>query len=160
MTSARDRSHPVPEGYHSLTPFLAVDGGAEAIDFYQRAFAATVVSRLDDPNGTVMQAELQIGDSRLQLSDPMPELGLHAPTGEGVTSSLVHYVEDVDAVFARAVEAGAVAAEPVSDFVTGDRYGVVIDPFGHRWVITTRVEDVSAEEAARRVREWAEARHP
>jgi PhnB protein len=145
---------PVPDGYHSLTPYLAVSDGPKAIEFYQRVFGAEVISRQDLPDGRLGQAELKFGDSMLQLSNEMPQIGLRAPAGEWVHSSLVHYVDDVDATFARAIEAGARQVEPVSTFMTGDRYGTVIDPFGHRWAIMTKVEDVSREEADRRVKEW------
>jgi uncharacterized glyoxalase superfamily protein PhnB len=117
-------------------------------------FGAEVVSRQDMPDGRLGQAELRFGSSMLQLSDEMPQIGLQAPNGEWVHSSLVHYVADVDATFAKAIEYGARQVEPVSTFMTGDRYGTVIDPFGHRWAILTKVEDVSREEADRRVKEW------
>jgi uncharacterized glyoxalase superfamily protein PhnB len=148
---------PIPDGYHSLTPYLAVADGPKAIDFYQRAFGAEVVSRQDLPDGKVAHAELRFGDSMVQLSDQMPEIGLRAPAGDWVHSSLVHYVPDVDTVFTRALEAGARQVEPVSTFVTGDRYGTLIDPSGHRWAVMTKVEDVSKEEAERRVGEWLAA---
>jgi uncharacterized glyoxalase superfamily protein PhnB len=146
--------NPVPDGYRSLNPFLAVADGAKAIDFYTAVFGAEVLSRNDLPDGKVAHAELRIGDSLMQLSDEMPQIGLRAPTGEWVHSSLVHYCPDVDAAFARAIEHGARQVEEVQTFVTGDRYGTVIDPFGHRWAIMTRVEEVSREEAERRVQEW------
>jgi PhnB protein len=146
--------NPIPDGYHSINPYLAVSDGAKAIEFYQRAFGAEVVGRLDQPDGGLAHAELRIGNSMVQLSDEMPKIGLRAPNGEWVHSSLVHYVPDVDAVFQRAIDAGARQVEPVQTFVTGDRYGTVIDPFGHRWAILTRVEDVSRDEADRRVTEW------
>lgn len=152
--------NPVPDGYRSLTPYLAVPDGPKAIEFYQRVFGAEVLSRQDMPDGKVAHAELLIGDSILQLSDEMPQMGLRAPNGEWVHSSLVHYCADVDAVFAKAVDAGAKQVEPVSTFVTGDRYGTVVDPFGHRWAILTRVEEVSREEADRRVQEWVDANSP
>ncbi|HZO68362.1 MAG: VOC family protein [Kribbellaceae bacterium] len=145
---------PVPDGYHALTPYLAVADGAKAIDFYTAVFGAEVVSRNDQPDGSVAHAELRIGDSMLQLSNEIPSFGLRAPAGDWVHSSVVHYCADVDAVFARALEHGAREVEAVQTFVTGDRYGTVIDPFGHRWAIMTRVEDVSREEAERRVEEW------
>jgi PhnB protein len=146
--------NPIPAGYHSLTPYLAVSDGPKAIEFYQQVFGAEVISRQDMPDGRLGQAELKFGDSMLQLSTEMPQIGLQAPNGEWVHSSLVHYVPDVDATFARAIEAGARQVEPVSTFMTGDRFGTVIDPFGHRWAILTKVEDVSPEEADRRVKEW------
>ena len=147
---------PVPPGYTSLTPFLCVRDGAAAIDFYCRAFGATLVSRMEGPGGTVAHAELDFGIGRLQLSDPMPDYGLVAPSGEDqVSRSTCLYLPDVDAVTARAVELGATLREPPSTFVTGDRFASVLDPFGHRWAIMTRVEDVSAEEQERRLAEWA-----
>lgn len=157
MTTNTDRDtvvRPIPDGYHSLTPYLAVPDGPKAIEFYQSVFGAEVISRQDMPDGRVGQAELKFGNSMLQLSDQMPQIGLRAPNGEWVHSSLVHYVPDVDATFAKAVEAGATPVEQVQTFMTGDRYGTVVDPFGHRWAILTKVEDVSREEADRRVKEW------
>lgn len=144
-----------PEGYHSITPFVVVTDGARAIEFYQRVFDAEVVSRNDTPDGTVAHAEIRIGDSILQLSDPNPEFGLVSPgTDDAVSASLALYVEDVDATFAKAVDAGATVREKPQTFVTGDRFGSILDPFGRRWAIMTRVEDVSREEAERRVDEW------
>lgn len=146
---------PVPPGYTSLTPFLVVDGAERAIDFYTRVFGATLVSRNDNADGTVAHAELDLGNGRLQLSDPSPDAGLVAPRGgDGRDHSYVLYCTDVDAVWKAAVEAGATPFEEPSTFVTGDRFGAVHDPFGHRWAILTRVEDVSPEEAERRVNEW------
>jgi uncharacterized glyoxalase superfamily protein PhnB len=146
---------PVPPGYTALTPFLVVAGAAKAIDFYCDVFGATVVSRTEGPGGAVPHAELDFGTGRLQLGDPEPAHGLTAPEhGTVVNHSTMTYCPDVDEVFQRAVKAGAtVIAEPAT-FVTGDRYGVVIDPFGHRWAIMTRVEDVSPDEAERRVQQW------
>jgi uncharacterized glyoxalase superfamily protein PhnB len=149
--------NPIPDGYHSLTPFIAVSDGPKAIEFYQSVFGAEVISRQDLPDGGVAHAELKFGNSMLQLSDEMPQIGLRAPTGEWVHSSLVHYVPDVDATYAKAIEAGARSVEEVQTFLTGDRYGTVIDPFGHRWALMTRVEDVSREEADRRINEWLAA---
>lgn len=152
--SAQPAVAPVPEGYTSVTPYLVVDGAARAIDFYASVFGAAVVSRNELPDGTVAHAELDLGNGRIQLSDPNPEHGLVAPEGEAVTHSYVLYCADVDRVWAAAVAAGAHPYEEPSTFVTGDRYGAVKDPFGHRWAIMTRVEDVPPEEAARRVEAW------
>lgn len=146
---------PIPAGFHSLTPYLAVDGGARAIDFYRRAFGAEQLSRMDGPDDTVMHAEMRIGDSIFQLSDAMPDYGLVAPRHDGVTSAIMIYCENVDALFAQAIGAGATEVTAVNDFASGDRYGTVMDPFGHRWTLATRVEDVSPEESQRRVAEWA-----
>ncbi len=148
-----------PDGYTTLTPFLVCSPAAQAISFYGEVFGATVVGRMDGPDGTVMHAELDFGAGRLQLGDAMKEYGLVAPDrsrdGDAVSASTCIYVEDVDAVFDRAVARGATVREPVATFVTGDRFASIYDPFGHRWAIMTRVEDVSPEEAERRLDEWA-----
>jgi PhnB protein len=145
---------PIPDGYHALTPYLIVKGAARAIEFYQRAFDATVLFRMDQPDGRVGHAELRIGDSRLMLADEFPEIGASGPEaigGSPVTMFL--YVEDVDATAARAVAAGARLTRPVADQFYGDRTGGVIDPFGHVWLLATHVEDVSPEELQRRAAE-------
>ena len=146
-----------PDGYTTLTPFLVCSPAAEAIRFYGEVFGATVVSRMDAPDGTVPHAELDFGTGRLQLGDPNEAYGLAAPRREGdtVSGSTCIYVADVDAVFATAVEHGATVREEPTTFVTGDRFASVYDPFGHRWAVMTKVEDVSPEEADRRLAEWA-----
>ena len=146
-----------PDGYTTLTPFLVCAPAAEAIRFYAEVFGATVVSRMDGPGGTVLHAELDLGDGRLQLADPNDEYGLVPPRRDGdtVSGSTCIYVPDADAVFAAAVERGATVRERPSTFVTGDRFASILDPFGHRWAVMTRVEDVSPEEAERRLGEWA-----
>jgi len=145
----------VPAGYTTLTPFLVVDGAARAIEFYGAVFGAALVSRTDGPDGSVPHAELNFGTGRLQLGDPSPKLGLTAPEITGnVSHSTMIYCGDIDAAYQRAINAGATSIEEPATFVTGDRFGVVMDPFGHRWAIMTRVEDVPAEEAERRVQEW------
>jgi uncharacterized glyoxalase superfamily protein PhnB len=155
-----DRAKPevIPECYTSLTPFIVVDGAAAAIDFYTAVFGARVVQRMDGPGGTVAHAELDFGLGRLQLSDPNEQYGLAAVVpGPTVTHSTVLYCADVDDVVARAVAAGATLREEVSTFVTGDRFGSVVDPFGQRWAIMTRIEDVDPEEVQRRLAAWAAA---
>ncbi|MGZ4507558.1 MAG: VOC family protein [Blastococcus sp.] len=147
-----------PDGYTSLTPFLVCSPAAEAIRFYEEVFGATVVGRMDGPGGTVLHAELDLGDGRMQLSDPNEQYGLVAPAGaadDTVSGSTCIYVPDVDAVFAAAVERGATVREKPSTFVTGDRFASIYDPFGHRWAVMTRVEDVSPEEAERRLADWS-----
>jgi PhnB protein len=146
-----------PEGYTTLTPFLACSPAAEAIRFYEEVFGATVVARMDGPGGTVMHAELDFGEGRLQLSDPDEQYGLVVPdrSSDTVSGSICIYVADVDAVFARAVERGATVREEPDTFVTGDRFASVYDPFGHRWAVMTKVEEVSPEESERRLAEWA-----
>jgi PhnB protein len=146
--------NPIPDGYHSITPFIVVNEAAKAIEWYQRVFDAKVLTRNDGPDGSVMHAEVQIGDSILQLADANPQWGLISPDPEQITASLVLWVPDCDAVYAKAVEAGATVREEPSVFVTGDRYASIADPFGRRWAIQTRVEDVSREEGERRVNEW------
>ncbi|MGY1828070.1 MULTISPECIES: VOC family protein [unclassified Blastococcus] len=148
-----------PAGYTTLTPFLVCAPAAEAIGFYGEVFGATLVSRMDGPGGTVLHAELQFGEGRLQLSDPNDEYGLVAPTRDGdrVSGSTCIYVADVDAVFAAAVERGATVREAPSTFVTGDRFASVLDPFGHRWAVMTRVEDLTPAEVERRLAEWGAA---
>lgn len=153
--TTQDAVSPIPPGYTALTPYLVVDGAARALDFYASVFGATVVSRNDGPDGTVAHAELDFGTGRLQLSDPAPSMGLIAPDGTNqVNHSYVLYCADVDATWRAAVAAGATPFEEPATFVTGDRFGAVLDPFGHRWAIMTRVEDVSPEEAQHRVEEW------
>ena len=146
-----------PEGYTTLTPFLVCSSAAEAIRFYAEVFGATVVSRMDGPGDTVMHAELDFGDGRLQLGDPNEQYGLVVPerSDDRVSSSTCIYVADVDAVFAKAVERGATVREKPDTFVTGDRFASIYDPFGHRWAVMTKVEEVSAEESERRLAEWA-----
>lgn len=151
---SENKVNPIPEGYHSITPFIVVEEAAEAIEFYKQVFDAKVLTRNDGPDGSVMHCELQIGDSILQLGDANPALGLAAPDPEQVTASLVLYVADCDAVYAKAVEAGATVREEPAVFLTGDRFASINDPFGRRWSIMTRVEDVSREEGERRVNEW------
>ena len=149
---------PIPEGYHSLTPYLVVDDGARAIDFYKQAFGATERGRMAQPDGKVAHCELQIGDSVLMLSDPMPGSGMTSPKDLGGHSGgLYLYVEDVDAAVQRAVDAGATLSTPVEDMFWGDRFGTVTDPFGHEWQIATRVEELSPEEVEERGREFMAA---
>jgi PhnB protein len=145
-----------PDGYTTLTPFLVCSPATEAIGFYEEVFGAKQVSRMDGPGGTVLHAELDLGDGRLQLADPNEQFGLVVPdrTGDSVSSSICIYVPDVDAVFAKAVERGATVREKPDTFVTGDRFASIYDPFGHRWAVMTKVEDVSPEEAERRLAEW------
>ena len=144
-------TQPIPEGYRTITPGLVVDGAAEALEFYERAFGAEVVRRLE-MGGKIMHAELRIGDSLVTVNDEMPEFGLKAPDRDApVPASLLIYTEDADALHARAVQAGASEINPVSDQFHGDRAGSVRDPYGHRWAIATHTEDMSQEEMQRRM---------
>ncbi|MEV6339181.1 VOC family protein [Nocardia vinacea] len=154
MSETANTVNPIADGYHSITCFLAVPDGNKAIEFYTNVFEAEVISRNDLPDGQPAHAELKIGDSTLQLGMPIPDNNVLAPNGEWVHTSIVHYCPDVDAVIKRAIENGARSAEEPQTFVTGDRFGVVLDPFGHRWAVLTKVENVSREEAERRVNEW------
>jgi PhnB protein len=146
--------NPIPDGYHSVTPFIVVKDGAKAVEFYREVFGAQVLTRNDMPDGTIAHCELQIGNSIIQLGDVNPAWGMAEPDPENITASLVLYAEDCDAVYAKAVEAGAAVREEPAVFLTGDRYASIADPFGRRWSIMTRVEDVSREEGERRVDEW------
>jgi PhnB protein len=142
---------PVPEGYHSVTPYLVADGAAAALAFYERVFGARLLMRLDGPGGKIGHAEIQIGTSRLMLADEHPEMGIRGPRSIGGSPvSLVLYVPDVDAVVAAAVAAGAKLQRPVEDKFYGDRMGSIEDPFGHVWHVSTHVEDVAADELERR----------
>ena len=142
---------PIPEGYHSVTPYLVVDGGARAIEFYKQAFGATEVFRMDGPDGRVAHAEIKIGDSHVMLGDESPETGTRGPQSFGGSPvSLMLYVEDVDATVSRAVDAGAELTRPVANQFYGDRTGGVKDPFGHAWYIATHVEDVPFDELQKR----------
>lgn len=138
----------IPEGYHAVTPGLTVRNGAQAIEFYKRAFGAQEIMRMMGPDGKhLMHAELQIGDSRIMLSDESPEMNCRAPASVGgVTSSLYVYVPNVDEAFKRAVGAGAKVVMPVTDMFWGDRFGQVEDPSGHRWGLATHTRDLSPAE--------------
>ncbi|KAA0079464.1 VOC family protein [Mycolicibacterium sp. P9-64] len=148
--------NPIPQGYTSLTPFLCIDGAAEAIDFYVSVFGAKLIERMDGDGGIVMHAELDFGNGRLQVSDPQEAYQLAAPQPrEAVTHSVALYCADVDDIVARAENAGATIREPAQTFVTGDRFASILDPFGQRWTVMTRVEDVGPEERDRRLAEWS-----
>lgn len=145
---------PIPEGYHSVTPYLIVKGAARAIDFYKQAFGATELMRMEGPDGTVGHAEIKVGDSPLMLADEHPEMGYRSPqTLGGAGISLMVYVDDVDEVFPRAISAGAKELRPIQDQFYGDRSGTLEDPFGHVWTISTHKEDLSNEEMLRRSEE-------
>ncbi|HSE91747.1 MAG TPA: VOC family protein [Methylomirabilota bacterium] len=145
----------VPEGYHTVTPYLTIRGAADAIEFYKRAFGAQETERMPGPDGKgIMHAEIRIGDSVVMLADEMPSMGCRAPqTLGGTTSYLFLYVTDVDAAFKRAVDAGAKATMPPTDMFWGDRFGKLTDPFGHEWGLATHKEDVPPEEMKRRAAE-------
>lgn len=143
---------PIPDGYHSVTPYLVVKGASGAIDFYKAAFGAKELFRMEGPGNTVAHAELQIGDSRIMLADECPQMGYGAPGGDARTPiGLMIYVEDVDKTAANAIAAGITVERAVEDQFYGDRSGNFVDPFGHRWTIATHKEDVSKEEMDRRM---------
>ena len=143
----------IPAGYHSITPYLIVKGGAAAIDWYKTALGAEETVRMPGPNGTIGHAELRFGDSVVMLADEVPDMGASSPQSVGGTPvGLMYYVNDCDAVFKRAVAAGAKVEREPKDQFYGDRSGTLVDPFGHKWTIATHKEDVSAEEAQRRMK--------
>ncbi len=154
----------IPEGYHSVTPYIIVDGAADAIRFYEQALGATEVLRLPMPvqsdaegGDKIAHAEIKIGDSFVMISDEWPEHGIHGPIRRGgPTSTLMVYVEDVDSAFQRALDAGGTVDKPVADQFYGDRSGTFIDPFGHKWTLGTHVEDVSEAEMQRRMAAWSD----
>jgi len=138
---------PIPDGMRTVTPHLVCAGAAEAIDFYKKAFRAEDLARMPGPNGKLMHAQIQIGDSIVMLVDEFTEWGSFSPKSLKGSPVTIHlYVEHADGVFERAIAAGAKAKMPMSDMFWGDRYGVVEDPFGHYWSIATHMRDVSPEE--------------
>jgi len=153
-----EKVNPIPEGFHTVTAQMVISGAAEAIEFYKRAFGAVEVERMIGPDGTsIMHAEIRIGGSPIFLADEFPAMGFRSPASVGArTGSLFLYVKDVDAAYARAVAAGASPAMPVANMFWGDRYGSVIDPFGHSWSIATHREELSQEQIERRAREFYE----
>ncbi|MBV8910369.1 MAG: VOC family protein [Gammaproteobacteria bacterium] len=141
----------IPDGYATATPYLIVKGAGEAIEFYKRAFGATEILRMADPQGRVGHAEIKIGNSVIMLADEHPSMGYRGPRSLGGSSvNILLYLEDVDRVFERAVKTGARALRPVANQFYGDRSGTLEDPFGHVWTVATHVEDVPPEEMKRR----------
>ena len=142
---------PIPDGYHAVTPYLTVKNAAQAIEVYKKAFGAQELFRMAQPDGRIAHAELRIGDSPIMLSDEAPEMGAHSPQTLGGSPITIYlYVEDVDTVVKRAIDAGAQLTRPVADQFYGDRNGSVSDPFGHIWWVSTHKEDVPPEELKRR----------
>jgi PhnB protein len=145
----------IPDGYHSITPYLIVKGAAAAIDFYKRALGATELMRMPTPDGRIGHAELRIGNSPIMLADEHPEMGHRGPHSlGGAAVSLVVYVEQVDEVFKRAVASGAKELQPIKDQFYGDRSGTLQDPFGHTWTVATHIEDVPPDELRRRAEKF------
>jgi PhnB protein len=142
---------PIPNDYPRVIPYLSVDGAGAAIDFYLTVFGAHERARMPGPDGKIGHAELEIGDSVIMLADVFPEMGGQTPGSLGGTPiTMMVYVEDVDAVFERAIQAGAKETRPVENQFYGDRAGEFADPFGHKWFVASRVEDIPSEEMARR----------
>lgn len=152
---------PIPDGYHTVTPYLIIKDAVKALDFYRRAFGAKELFRMTDPNGRIGHAEIQIGDSRIMLADEMPQMSYRSPQSLGGTPvSILLYVNDVDSQFATAVTAGASVTQPVRDQFYGDRSGTLTDPFGHVWTIATHKEDVPHDELTRRIEAMIKAGKP
>lgn len=144
--------NPIPEGYHTVTPYLIVTGATAALEFYVKAFGATELMRLPGPDGKVMHAEFKIGDSPIMLADECPEMNAKSPQSYGGSPvSILLYVEDVDTLFKQALDAGSKEMRPVQDQFYGDRMGTLEDPFGHTWTLATHIEDVTPEEITQRM---------
>jgi len=154
--TAPARPNPIPDSYRRVTPCLTIQGAAKALEFYAAVFGATERMRTPGPGGTIVHAEIQIGDSVVIIADEAPQLGTKAPPPGGLPGSpafLFIYVEDVDAVIARAAELGATVQRPAQDQFYGDRDGYIVDPFGHGWTVASHAEDVTPDELARRMAE-------
>lgn len=150
----------IPPGYHSVTPYLIIDGAAKAIDFYKKAFDATELMRMESPDGRIGHAEIKIGDSQVMLADEYPEMGYRSPQAlGGAAVSLMVYVEQADQMFKQALASGAQELQPLKDQFYGDRSGTLKDPFGHVWTISTHVEDVAPEEMRRRAEQFFQKAH-
>lgn len=157
----RGKVSPIPDGYHTVNMYISVDDAARAIEFYKEAFGALEKSRYEMPDGRILFAELQIGDSTLQVANEFPEhaTGVASPTTLNATSCIIHlYVRDTDAVFASALKAGATLKTAVENTFWGDRYGQLIDPFGHIWSIATRQEEVMPSLVNERLKQFINAR--
>jgi PhnB protein len=142
---------PIPEGYHSITPYLCINGAAQALEYYKKAFGATELFRMEH-DGKIGHAEMKIGDSPFMLADEFPEMGFVSPkTLGGSPMGIMIYVDDVDAVYKQAIDAGGVEKKPVQDQFYGDRSGTLTDPFGHVWTVATHKEDVAPEEIDKRM---------
>lgn len=148
---------PIPEGYHSVTPYLIFGDAGKAIRFYQQAFGATERMRMPTPDGKIGHAEIRIGDSTIMLADEFPDMGARGPEAYGGSpAGFMIYVEDVEATFRRAIEAGGEEVRPIEDKFYGDRSGTLKDPFGYQWTVSTHVEDVAPDEMERRMKAYTE----
>ena len=143
--------NPIPEGYHSVTPYLSIKGAAKAIDYYKEVFGATELFRMGGPDGKIGHAEIKIGNSPIMLADEFPEMEFVSPqTLGGTPVGLMIYVDDVDTMFTNAINAGGKEIKPLQNQFYGDRSGTLRDPFGHVWTVATHIEDVAPEELERR----------
>ncbi len=150
-TPRKKKISPIPKGFHSITPYIFVDGAAEAIAFYKKAFKAKLLFKMQQPNGKISYAELSIGDSKIMLGDECPDMNARAPKAYGGSPVGFHfYVEDVDKMVKKAVACGAQLTKPVEDMFYGDRCGSVEDPFGHHWYLATHIEDLTPRELKKR----------
>lgn len=141
----------IPKGYHAVTPYLIVNNAAKAIDFYKKAFAAKEIMRMEKPHGKIGHAELKIGDAKIMLADEHLEMGAKSPSAYGGSPVSIHvYIKDVDTVVQRAVAAGAKLIKPVADQFYGDRSGMIADPFGHQWCISTHIEHLTPAQMKKR----------
>ena len=156
-------ARPIPDGYHTINPHLVISDCAAALAFYEKAFGAEILARSPGPGGKIMHAAMRIGDSIVMMNDEFPEMQKDSasPTTLGGTPVTLNlYCTDVDAWFARAVEAGAVANMPPADMFWGDRYARITDPFGHSWALATRIEDLTQEEQEARGKQWVAQNRP
>lgn len=146
---------PIPDGYHTATPYLMVNGGVKALEFYKQAFGAEEIFRMPAPGGKIGHAEFQIGNSRIMMADVYPEMGYKDPlTYGGTPVGIMLYVNDCDAVFKRAIQAGGKEVKPMQDQFYGDRSGTLTDPFGHLWTVATHKEDLTPQQIAQRHAEF------
>ncbi|WP_296950017.1 VOC family protein [uncultured Massilia sp.] len=156
-----DAVNPIPEGFRTVTPHLVCEGAAEALAFYARAFGAVELGRMPGPDGKIMHAEMRIGDSRIMLADDFPEYGSRGPKALGGSTVAIHlYVPDADAAWAQALAAGATPVMPLEDAFWGDRYGQVVDPFGHRWSIATHRRDLTMEQIQQGMQDMMQGGQP
>lgn len=134
----------IPKNYHQVIPYLITANADQAISFYKAAFGAKLIKRMDQPNGKIAHAELKIGDSKIMLSDEYPEMDVHSPVKYGGSAVIIHlYIKNVDAIVEKAIVAGAKLLRPVADMFYGDRSGMLEDPHGYKWCVSTHIEDVS-----------------
>lgn len=158
ITPRKKKVSPIPKGFHSLTPYIFVDGAAKAIAFYKKAFKAKLIFKMQQPDGKISHAELIIGDSKIMLADEFPDMNVRSPKAYGGTPfCLQYYVEDVDKVVKKAIASGAQLKKPVENMFYGDRVGQVEDPFGHLWYISSHIEDLTPREIKKRATQFYKA---